>query len=272
MGSSTVSIQVLGPFSASLGDGVVTPNAAKQRQVLAVLGLNARRVVSVSTLSEEIWGGHPPRSSTAALQTYIFHLRNRLAAFVPRERVARELLRTSHNGYQLECRTDVEDFHQLAQAGRKAMEAGDPQAASGLLGRALALWRGPALADVRQGRVLETEAASLEETRLGVLERRIQADLVLNRDADILGELTGLVARYPMHENFWGLLMTALYRSGHVARALDAFRRLNAILDEELGVGPSLRLQRLHQAMLSGDPAEDVAAFLAQAPGRSGAA
>jgi len=117
------------------------------------------------------------------------------------------------------------------------------------------LWRGPALVDVPVGRVLELEAASLEETRLGVLERRIEADLALRRHADMLGELTLLVARNPMNENFCALLMTALYRSGHVGRALEAFQRLRAVLRDELGVEPCPRVQRLQQAVLSGDPA-----------------
>jgi len=140
------------------------------------------------------------------------------------------------------------------------------------LGRALALWRGGALTDVRQGRVLESEAASLEETRLGVLQRRIQADLALNRHADILGELTLLAARHPMNENLAGLLMTALYRSGHVARSLEAFQRLRVTLNNELGVDPSPRLRRLHQDILSGTANPDVDAFLAQEGPEGGAA
>src|SRR5580704_16248133 len=129
--SALISIQLLGPLSASLGTRTVTPNAAKQREVLALLALNAGRIVTVSTVIEELWGDHPPRSSATTLQTYIFHLRSSLAVDTPRE----------------------------------AAEAGDPQTVSELLGRALDLWRGPALVDVRQGRILETEAASLEETR-----------------------------------------------------------------------------------------------------------
>jgi SARP family transcriptional regulator, regulator of embCAB operon len=267
--SAQISIQLLGPLSAALGTRTITPNAAKQREILALLALNAGRVVTVSTLIEELWGDRPPRSSATTLQTYIFHLRNSLAVDVPRERVAGELLRTRHSGYQLECTTDIDEFRRLARAGREAAEAGNPQAVSELLGRALDMWRGPALADVRQGRILETEAASLEETRLGVLERRIQADLALNRHADILGELTMLAARHPMNENFWGLLMTALYRAGYVARALDTFQRLRTILGDELGIDPSPRMQRLHQAILSGDQAADLDAFLTQDRGRA---
>jgi len=260
--STQIHIQLLGPLSASLGTSTVTPNAAKQREVLALLALNAGRAVTVSTLIEELWGDHPPRSAATTLQTYIFHLRTSLALDMPRERVASEFLRTRHSGYQLECSTDVDEFRRLARAGREAAQAGDPQAVSELLGSALDLWRGPALADVRQGRILESEAASLEETRLGVLERRIQADLVLRRHADILGELTMLAARHPMNENFWGLLMIALYRAGHIARALDAYQRLRAVLGDELGIDPSPWMRRLHQAILSGDPVDDMDVFL----------
>ncbi len=260
--STQIHIQLLGPLSASLGTNTVTPNAAKQREVLALLALNAGRVVSVSTLVEELWGDRPPRSSANTLQTYIFHLRTSLALDTPRERIASEFLRTRHFGYQLECSTDVEEFHRLARAGREAAKPGDPQTVSELLRRALDLWRGPALADVRQGRILESEAASLEETRLGVLELRIQADLMLHRHADILGELTMLAARHPMNENFWGLLMIALYRAGHVARALDAYQRLRTVLGDELGIDPSPWMRRLHQAILSSDPADDMDVFL----------
>jgi DNA-binding SARP family transcriptional activator len=256
-----LSIKILGPFSAHLGHLAVTPSAAKQRQILALLALNAGRVVTVPTLTEELWGDYPPRSSSTTLQTYVMQLRNRLAA-------ARQVLSTRHSGYLLEaqpCRTDVEEFERLARAGREAAEAGDQRAASELLGRALAPWRGPALVDVRTGRVLELEAAALNESRLGVLERRIEADLALRRHADMLGELTVLVARNPMNENFCALLMTALYRSGHVGRALEGFQRLRAVLRDELGVEPCPRLQRLQQAILSGDPALEAAGVPLQA-------
>src|SRR6266567_1311051 len=267
-----ISVQVLGPFAASLSRQEVTPSAAKQRQVLALLALNAGRVVTVSTLTEELWGETPPRSSATTLQTYVLHLRNRLAAAGPGGRETREFLSTRHCGYLLEarsCETDVEEFGRLARLGRQAAETGDQRAASDLLGRALALWRGPALVDVPVGRVLELEAASLEATRLGVLERRIEADLVLRRHADLVGELTLLVAKNPMNENFCGLLMTALYRSGHAGRALESYRRLRTVLSNELGLEPCPRLQQLHQAILSGDATLEPDEIFTQAgPGR----
>lgn len=255
-----MSVQLLGPFTAWMGQRAVTPSAAKQSQILALLALNAGRVVTVATLAEELWGDAPPRSSATTLQTYVLHLRNRLAAAGPGG--TREYLGTRHCGYLLDagcCQTDVEEFGRLARFGRQAAEAGDHRAASDLLGRALALWRGPVLVDVPLGRVLELEAASLEATRLGVLERRIEADLALRRHADLVGELTLLVARNPMNENFCALLMTALYRSGHAGRALESYRRLRTVLRNELGLEPCPRLQQLQQAVLSGDLALDTA-------------
>jgi SARP family transcriptional regulator, regulator of embCAB operon len=256
-----MSVQLLGPFTAWMGQRPVTPSAAKQSQILALLALNAGRVVTVATLAEELWGDAPPRSSATTLQPYVLHLRNRLAAAGPGG--TREYLGTRHSGYLLDagcCQTDVEEFGRLARFGRQAAEAGDQRAASDLLGRALALWRGPVLVDVPLGRVLELEAASLEATRLGVLERRIEADLALRRHADLVGELTLLVARNPMNENFCALLMTALYRSGHAGRALESYRRLRTVLRSELGLEPCPRLQQLQQAVLSGDLALDSAA------------
>lgn len=111
------------------------------------------------------------------------------------------------------------------------------------------------MVDVRVGRVLEIEAASLEESRLGALERRIEADLALGRHCDLLGELTLVAARNPMNENLCAFLMTALYRAGHVSRSLQAFHRLRSVLNHELGIEPCPRLQQLQAAILSGDPA-----------------
>lgn len=251
-------IGLLGPLSLHLNETPVTASAPKQRQVLAMLALNAGRVVTVPTLIEELWGDRPPRSYATTLQTYILQLRNALAAASPADPNARHLLSTHHCGYLLEedaCQTDVEEFDRRVRAGRAAAEAGHHRLASDELSRALQLWRGPALVDVRMGHILEIEAASLEECRLGALERRIEADLALGRHADLLGELTLVTARNPMNENLCAFLMTALYRAGHVGRSLQAFHRLRSVLNHELGIEPCPRLQYLQAAILSGDPA-----------------
>lgn len=256
-----LSVGLLGPLSLRLDQAPVTPSAPKQRQVLALLALNAGRVVTVPTLIEELWGDRPPRSYATTLQTYILQLRNALAEACSGDPEVRQILSTRHFGYVLEddaCRTDVDVFDAHVHAGRVAAEAGDQRLASEEFGRALRLWRGPALVDVRMGRVLEIEAASLEERRMGAFERRVQADLALGRHADLLGELTRAAARNAMNENVCAFLMIALYRSGHVGRSLQAFHRLRSVLNEELGVEPCPRLQRLQAAILSGDPTLEV--------------
>lgn len=252
-----VAFQLLGPLSAHLNCRSVVPTAPKQRQILVLLALNVGRVVTTQTLVEELWGDEPPRTFASTLQSYVLHLRAKLAAAAGDAEWGRRLLVTRHAGYEIEehrSRTDVRDFDRLVRSGRRAAEAGDPAATSKLLDEALALWRGPALLDVRTGAILAAEVAALEETRLGVLERRIEADLALRRHADLLGELTMLVARHPMNENFCALLMTALYRSGRAGYALEAFQRIRNVLRVDLGVEPGPRLQRLQQAILMGEP------------------
>ncbi|MFI1281424.1 AfsR/SARP family transcriptional regulator [Streptomyces sp. NBC_01310] len=256
-----LSIGLLGSLSLHLDRTPVTASAPKQRQVLALLALNAGRVVTVPALIEELWGDRPPRSHATTLQTYVLQLRNALAAADSGRPGVRQILSTCHNGYLLEdgaCTTDVEVFEYRVRAGRAASEAGDHRRASEELRQALQLWRGPALVDVRKGTVLEIEAVSLEESRLGALERRIESDLALGRHADLLGELTRVVARNPMNENLCAYLMIALYRAGRVGRSLEAFHHLRAVLNHELGVEPCPRLQNLQTAILSGAPALDV--------------
>jgi SARP family transcriptional regulator, regulator of embCAB operon len=253
-----LSIGLLGPLSARLSQTPVTPSAPKQRQVLALLALKAGSILTVPTLVEELWGDHLPRSYATTLQTYILQLRNALGGAEPDDPDARLILGTRHGGYVLEkaaVSTDIDEFNRLVSLGRAALEAGDNRRASAELGRALQTWRGSALVDVRLGRVLEKEAASLEEARLGAFERRVEADLTLGRHADLLGELTLAAARNPMNESLCTFLMIAFYRAGHVSRSLQAFRRIRAVLNEELGVEPCPRLQRLQAAILSGDPA-----------------
>jgi SARP family transcriptional regulator, regulator of embCAB operon len=253
-------IELLGPLSVHLNRTPIMPHAAKPRQVLALLALNASRVVTVATLFQELWGDRPPRSAATTLQSYVLELRKRMGAAMGAAGDAKQVLRTRHDGYLLEPGgglIDVAEFHRLARAGRAASEGGDHYAAAELLSRALAVWRGAALADVRTGGVLGLDAMALEEARLAVLGRRIEADLLLGRHADILGELTALAARHPMNESLFAQLITALYRAGHIGRALEEFQRLRNLLVDELGVEPSAKLQRLQRAVLSRDPALD---------------
>lgn len=258
MDAATINIQLLGPLSVRVCDQTVTPTAAKQRKTLALLALNVGRVVTAPMLADELWGDNPPVTSATTLQTYILQLRKRLASALPACSGDQRFISTHHGGYLLQeasCQTDIAEFDRLARRGRAAAESGDYRAASRLLGCALELWRGTAFADMPAGRILEIEAISLEERRLGVIERRIEADLALNRHSDLLGELRLLTAKHPMSENLTGFLMIALYRSGHAGRALEEFQRLRAVLRGDLGIEPSPRLERLQQAILARDPA-----------------
>ena len=256
-------VKVLGPLSIEEQGTSIVPSASKPRQVLALLALRADRVVTVPTLVEELWGAEVPRSAATTLQTYVLQLRRLISGALAAEpgRAAKDVLVTKHGGYLLEVqpgRIDAEEFNQLAASGRRAYESGDDRAASDLLSRALKLWRGPALLDVRAGRVLELDMLGLEESRMGALARRIEADLRLGRHSSLIGELRVLVARYPMHENLCMQLMLAFYRCGSAWRALEAFHALRNTLNRELGLEPSGRVHRLQQAILRGDPALDL--------------
>jgi DNA-binding SARP family transcriptional activator len=252
-------IMLLGPMSAHLHGKPVLPNAAKPRQIFALLALHASRIVRTSTLIEELWGDRPPRGCTTTLQTYVHQLRRRLdnALAVEPGRSSKDILTTQYNGYQLEMQSseiDVSEFKQLTESGHTAFDAGDDKAASKLLDQALTLWRGQALANLPVGDVLEREVISLEYARLGAFDRRIEADLRLGRHVDLLGELGMLVADNPAHEGLCAHFMIALYRSGHTTRALEEFHRLRKTLVAESGIEPSPRLQRLQGAILAGDP------------------
>ncbi|MFI6350284.1 BTAD domain-containing putative transcriptional regulator [Streptomyces sp. NPDC050560] len=257
--------QLLGTFRAE-ADGVsIVPTAGKPRQILSLLALWPGRVVPVDTLMEEVWGTKLPQSAPATLQTYILQLRRLLAGAMGPDspRTAKEVLATRHGGYVLEApveSVDVHTYERMVAEGQSAFDAGDDAIAADRFRRALTLWQGPALVDVRVGPILRIEVMRLEESRLRAVERRIDADLRLGRHTELVPELTGLTARYPQHEGLHSQAMVALYRSGRQASALEVYRRLNTRLIEELGVEPSPQVRRLHQAMLAVDPQLDVVA------------
>ncbi|MCX4554452.1 AfsR/SARP family transcriptional regulator (plasmid) [Streptomyces sp. NBC_01387] len=258
-------IQVLGPLSAEVNGESIVPTAGKPRQILSLLALYPGRVMPVATLMEEIWGSEPPQSALTTLQTYILQLRRRLGTAMGPDAPggAKEILATRHGGYLMQISpesVDVHEYDRMVTEGRGAFEAGDDALSAERFRTALDLWRGPALVDVRVGPILEIEVMRFEESRLGTVERRIDADLRLGRHSELIAELTELTARYPQHEGLHSQAMVALYRSGRQASALDVYRRLRGRLIEELGVEPSPQVQRLHQAILAVDPQLDITA------------
>ncbi|MFI8364882.1 BTAD domain-containing putative transcriptional regulator [Streptomyces sp. NPDC085612] len=173
------------------------------------------------------------------------------------QRTAKDILVTLPGGYLLNSgggTLDVREFDRLAGTGYRAMDAGDFPGAARLLREALALWSGPAFADVPGGVQLDMETRRLEETRLCALDQRIEADLRLGRHRELLAELTVLVTRYRTHENLHGQFMLALHRSGRRGEALDVYQRLRATLVRELGLEPSVALRRLQRSILMAGP------------------
>lgn len=259
MGTRT-EIRLLGTLDIRHGGISITPSAGKPRQVLGLLALRAGHPVSTSLLLEEIWGDVPPRSAATTLQTYILQIRRLIAGASGKPK---DVLRSCFGGYMLtdECWLDTAEFDRLSLKGATAWSDGDALTASELLTEALELWRGPALSGVPIGRVVEPELIWFEEARLRVLQQRIEADLRLGKNGSLVPELRRLVLQYPMNENLAGQLMRALASCGQVGRALDAFQRLREVMVTELGIEPSDRLQRLQQAVLTGENTLNDGAF-----------
>jgi DNA-binding SARP family transcriptional activator len=262
-----VEIKVLGPLLIKQEAKQAVPTARKPRKVLSLLLLNEGRVVSVPSLLAELWDEEPPKSALTTLQTYILQLRKMLARATGLRLadVAAQILRTSNNGYCLDvggADYDLYECYELERRGGAALAERDLAGASQTFGRALELWTGPTLMDVEQGRLLEAEVARLEQTRLTMLEHRIEADLRLGRHRELLSELSALVTYHRFHEDLHAQFMIALYRSGSRDRALEAFHRLRSDLTAELGLEPSPKLQRLMRAILDSDPSLDQSAIV----------
>jgi DNA-binding SARP family transcriptional activator len=188
------------------------------------------------------------------LQTYIYKLRKDVL-----ENCDSAKLHTRVSGYLLDVSADLGDlrrFESLAQEGRVALNAGDPALAADRLSEALALWRGPALADVTVGEILSAHVTRLEEERLRVLEQRITADLELGRHQQLVSELKMLVSEHPLNEHFYAHLMVVLDRCGRRYEALEVYQGMRRMLVDELGMEPSTSVQRLHLTILNSDAVE----------------
>jgi SARP family transcriptional regulator, regulator of embCAB operon len=263
-------INVLGSLEVAVNGVSVVPTASKPRQLLAMLAVNAGRLVTSTALMDELWGDATPRSAPSTLQTYVLHVRKLIRAALPPDQVnvARDLLATRHTGYLLQVEPELVDatrYGRLAAAGRVAGTAGDYVEAERLLSSALALWRGPVMVDVTAGPQLEIEAMRLSESRLTDLTLRIDADLHLGRHHQLLGDLAALCARHPYMENFRAQYMLALYRSGRSGQALEVYHEMWTIIRDQLGVDPSPRLRQLHRAILTGDSSIDDPKFMVNA-------
>jgi DNA-binding SARP family transcriptional activator len=266
--------RVLGRLEVCSGETAGTLTAPKPRQLLALLLLRASHVVSVDTMSTELWDDEPPFSAQTTIQTYVVHIRRMLASTlgVSQAEVTRDIVVTTAGGYRLQVgpgELDLHKYERLVVDGRAALDQGNQDGGSALLSRALGLWRDTPLADVRLGAVLRIDVARLEEDHLTTIQQRIDAQMRLGNHQAVLCELGGLAATHPLHEELQARYMLALYRSGRRTDALETFRRLRSTLCDNLGLEPSGRLQQLQQAILNADPALDLTDMAAGLPGRA---
>jgi YVTN family beta-propeller protein len=248
--------RILGPLGVCSEGRELSLGGAKQRALLAVLLLHANEVVSVDRLVDELWGDRPPATAFKVVQVYVSQLRKALRGRRGRGEEERVLV-TRAPGYML-CvepgQLDADRFEGLVDQARQELAAGRARRAAHMLLEALALWRGPALADFALDGFAQREIARLEEARISAVEERIEADLALGRHSELVGELESLVSAHPLRERLRGQLMLALYRCGRQAEALAAYRETRRLLVEELGLEPSQALQGLEKAILVQDP------------------
>ena len=253
--------RVLGPLGVYDHQGhEVELRGRQQRIVLAMLLLHRNEVVSVDRLIDAVWDERAPANAVKNVQIYVSRLRKGLE---PDSRNRRSesrtgILRTQAGGYVLDVgpdELDVDRFLRLVDEGRRALAGGTAEEAATKLTEALALWRGPPLADFAYDSFAQSEIGRLDELRLGAVEERLEADLALGRHTDITPELQALVAQHPLRERLRVQLMLALYRSGRKPDALRVYDEARRLLAEELGLEPGEALQRLQQAVLSDDRA-----------------
>jgi DNA-binding SARP family transcriptional activator len=239
--------RVLGPVEAVVDGSSVALGAPKQRALLGLLLINRRRLVSAEALIDGLWGERPPASATQSLQVYVHGLRRAVGA---------GRIETVGRGYRAvvaEEELDLDRFERSVERGRAALEAGRAYDAADELREALAIWRGPALADLPE-ETRRAEAEPLEELRLTALELRYDAELASGRHDAVVPELEALTAEEPFRERFLYQRMLALYRAGRQAEALEVYRDARRALADELGLDPSPALQELERAILRQDP------------------
>lgn len=238
---------ILGTLSVSVGGKELALESGKLRSLLVALLLRSGSVVSNDRLAEWLWDERKPSNPRGTLHTYVRRLRLLLGDALP--------LETAAGGYRVDVPEGELDLHRFRGLVRMAQQSGVLEERARLLAEALAVWRGPALEDVPSGSLRQDECPALEDERLAALEAYFETDLQLGRHAQLVRELRAAAIDNPLRENFWSMLMLALYRSGRQAEALDVYQQARRELVEQLGIEPGERLRALHTGILESDPA-----------------
>ncbi|UNO43007.1 AfsR/SARP family transcriptional regulator [Streptomyces sp. MST-110588] len=242
---------LLGQFEMVADDGrSLILSRSKVSQLLGLLLIQNGETVGVDSLIEELWGENVPRSALTTLQTYVYHGR-KIFASVPG---GRDILITRPAGYSIRVPADTIDvavFERLVQQARRALEAGHVETAAEHLDEAFRLWRGPVLAGMMTGPVLDAHLTYINELRFAANELHIEASRRLGRHQEIIPWLRLLVAENPLNESLHAQLIKALHSCGRRAEALQAYRSLWRTLDVELGIEPAPELQILQHDLLT---------------------
>ena len=238
-------LRLLGPVQAVRAGREIPLGGPKQRAVLALLLLDAGRVVPAGRLVDDLWRGRATPGAAKTLRSYVSRLRSALEPEAP--------VAARGGGYVIGVgpgQVDAGRFERLVAEGQAAAARDEAAGAGNRFREALALWRGRALADVLDVEPLARESARLEELRLVAVEGQLEADLAVGLHAEVTGELESLVAEHPLRERLWRLLVLALYRGERQADALAAYQRARAMLAGELGLEPGEELRELERAVL----------------------
>ncbi|MFD9504957.1 ATP-binding protein [Streptomyces sp. NPDC060035] len=220
--------------------GLMSVGGTRLRALLAALALRAGRPVTVAALVDDVWAGDPPNDAPAALQALVGRLRRVLG---------REAVTGVPGGYRLDAAPDDIDlyvFERLARQGAAELDSGDPESAARTLRAALALWRGPALADLRE----RDHGIRAEADRLAAIQQRIEADLRRGAPRGLVPELRELTAAHPYDEPLHAQLLRALRAEGRQADALVAYEEARRVLADGLGADPGPELTALHRELL----------------------
>ena len=246
-------VSVLGPVEVEVNGAPVSISGQRQRALLAALALDHGKVVPVERLVDVLWDAHPPATARTKVRAHVSGVRQAIGRAAPG---LGRVVQTRPPGYLLcreEAELDLTRFDRLTASSRRAADAGDARGAAELFGQALALWRGPALADVSSA-AIRAATVPLEEKRLLAIEAKATADLTLGRCDSVAAELQEQLLAHPFRERPRYLAMLALYRLGCRADALRLYRDGYRLMSAELGLEPGPQLRRLQQRILADDP------------------
>lgn len=245
-----VEYRVLGPLEVRAGDHTVQIPGYKEKVLLALLLVELGIVVSADRIIFELWGDEPPASATQNLRTLVSRLRRHLG---------RETIITQRPGYRIDADPEHVDSHFFEQLADEATrQRNRPAHAGEIAGRALALWRGRALAGFEGFLFADNEERRLEQRKLSIMEVAFDAGLALGRHSALVAELREAVDHHPLYQPFYGKLMLALYRSGRAPEALQLYSEAQRVLGEELGIEPSQEIRSIERSIVMEDASLDL--------------